>query len=1011
MRTIIAMTLVCGFSATTWAAVTNVTSGGALYTSIQAAVDAANNGDTLLVSTGVYKERVVISQKSVSLLGGFWANFLRRTNVAALTCVDAEGSGTGLLVLSNCTVVLEQLMITNGANWYGGGVLVSIGAIVTARQCEVAYNTALGGGGVAVGEGSTFVAVDAPVYFNSAFMGGGFLAVGPGARIVLQGELTDVRDNHATYGGGIYAQSAEVEAFGDADIFRNTAVHQGGGMYLGDGATGMVRGAATVIGTGYGNRATNVIGEGGGVYVKNGRFVLESNAVMYANYATWRGGGIYVTNGEVEINAGRVGYMTAAVSNSAEWGGGLFAVDARVRVWNNAMVRHCHGKYGAGMVLVSSTSRLDTVRVYGNRASAFAGGLYALNGGALEIVNCSFRSNRASTAAGGIVLQQINGVAIGSNTVLQGNGSDGVGGAMYSVQCEGIRIHRGCVIEENEAQSVGGVYCALCDDARIEGVRVVSNKAAEVSGVFLSGCGEFEVIDCDFIGNVATAGSAGGVYVVQSRGRVRTDQGPGRWVDNKTTGGGGMLVVDGGSYVELHAPEVPLIVASNLGASCGGALWVLARSTATVVGAVHFIGNTSVWGGAIFATNHAVVTLLSTNGHAPLFWGNAANLNGGAICLMATSRLTAVNCVFRENVAGADGGAIANVQSMVDVQPAHGEAQGRIPTIFANNRASYGGAIHCNGSRVTSLDSALLMSNTTTFSGGALRLINASHAELVNCVLARNAAQPGGAVSVSSTSSVRLRHCTVVGNRYGVKSEGGLLVLSNCIVRGNTDGQVTPGYTVRYSNIEGGYVGVGNIDADALFVNAEQGDYALGYSSPCVDAGAAAGVTWDCVGKPRPLGLGYDMGAYEQDPAPVQVLHPTVLDFGDVVVGDSAQLPVNVANVGNSILTGAVNFVPVPIFTVNPASYVIAPQVTTNVVVTFSPPMEYRWTQAVVFASNGGSTNVTLIGTGIPEPLAAGVIGVIAVLAGVGLRGRKLTVNRQEKRVGFIRFWARGARS
>ena len=36
------------------AGVTNSTSGGAVVATIQAAVNAANNGDTLLVSTGMY---------------------------------------------------------------------------------------------------------------------------------------------------------------------------------------------------------------------------------------------------------------------------------------------------------------------------------------------------------------------------------------------------------------------------------------------------------------------------------------------------------------------------------------------------------------------------------------------------------------------------------------------------------------------------------------------------------------------------------------------------------------------------------------------------------------------------------------------------------------------------------------------------------------------------------------------------------------------------------------------
>jgi len=45
------------------------------------------------------------------------------------------------------------------------------------------------------------------------------------------------------------------------------------------------------------------------------------------------------------------------------------------------------------------------------------------------------------------------------------------------------------------------------------------------------------------------------------------------------------------------------------------------------------------------------------------------------------------------------------------------------------------------------------------------------------------------------------------------------------------------GITAAYSDIQGGYCGEGNIDADPLFVDAENGDYHLQETSPCIDAG------------------------------------------------------------------------------------------------------------------------------------------------------------------------------
>ncbi|MCA9428078.1 MAG: hypothetical protein KC994_23570, partial [Candidatus Omnitrophica bacterium] len=54
----------------------------------------------------------------------------------------------------------------------------------------------------------------------------------------------------------------------------------------------------------------------------------------------------------------------------------------------------------------------------------------------------------------------------------------------------------------------------------------------------------------------------------------------------------------------------------------------------------------------------------------------------------------------------------------------------------------------------------------------------------------------------------------------------------------------------------------GNIDADPLFVDPENGDFHLQAASPCIDAGTDTGLTTDFDGNPRPIGR-FDMGAFE----------------------------------------------------------------------------------------------------------------------------------------------------
>jgi len=80
------------------------------------------------------------------------------------------------------------------------------------------------------------------------------------------------------------------------------------------------------------------------------------------------------------------------------------------------------------------------------------------------------------------------------------------------------------------------------------------------------------------------------------------------------------------------------------------------------------------------------------------------------------------------------------------------------------------------------------------------------------------------------------------------------LTIKDSIGRGST---AINGYsllTVTYSDIEGGFAGTGNIDADPLWVDAQNDDYSLLPASPCIDAGAPSSPL-------DPDGTRADMGA------------------------------------------------------------------------------------------------------------------------------------------------------
>jgi hypothetical protein len=75
---------------------------------------------------------------------------------------------------------------------------------------------------------------------------------------------------------------------------------------------------------------------------------------------------------------------------------------------------------------------------------------------------------------------------------------------------------------------------------------------------------------------------------------------------------------------------------------------------------------------------------------------------------------------------------------------------------------------------------------------------------------------------------------------------------------------------INYSNIEGGWEGTGNIDADPLFTDSENEDFTLQDDSPCIDAGISyfeyEGEVLVDIPESEYYGLAPDMGAFEWPP-------------------------------------------------------------------------------------------------------------------------------------------------
>ncbi len=232
------------------------------------------------------------------------------------------------------------------------------------------------------------------------------------------------------------------------------------------------------------------------------------------------------------------------------------------------------------------------------------------------------------------------------------------------------------------------------------------------------------------------------------------------------------------------------------------------------------------------------------------------------------------------------------------------------PTIsncnISNCSAGTGGGIYCRDNSCATITNCNIISNIAGH-GGGIACKDGSNATITNCAIIGNISYEIGGGVYCTSSIVTVTNCTVIGNRVngslggsGISCRDGNikitnctisnnisyysgvilcqnanLTIANCILWGCLSGQITDRYndsviSVSYSDIEGGWPGEANIDADPCFVNPDSNDFHLLPDSPCIDAGTnnpPGGLPeTDLDGKRRIKNGIVDMGAYEFGP-------------------------------------------------------------------------------------------------------------------------------------------------
>jgi len=376
------------------------------YPTIQHAINAASDGDRVLVEPGVYVEKIDLFAKEIEVIG---------TGGAALTTLEAPSSGSAIIIAGGqgAETRIEGLTITGGIGHVvgfpptlaGGGIYIA-GAHPTIVGCVIAGNTASNGGGAYL-DASAASFTDCVFSGNGAAEGGALVAVDSAP--LIQG--CHFEENHAfARGGAIHLLRTPADLF-DCTFSANDA-DRGGALSLVDSDVEYTGGVIS------GNTA---LGEGGGISADDFTDLELTDVSVLANTATL-GGGI-----DLSHFSNAILFRVEVSGNVATEGGGLRIFESSPLIESCTIRDNDIPSLGAGSgeggglyLQLRADALIRNTIIAGNSAAGAGGGLFIRWDSEPLLVHVTIADNTAASA-GAIGLDNYTFPTIW-NSILWGNG-------------------------------------------------------------------------------------------------------------------------------------------------------------------------------------------------------------------------------------------------------------------------------------------------------------------------------------------------------------------------------------------------------------------------------------------------------------------------------------------------------------------------------------------------------------------------------------------------------------
>ena len=402
------------------------------FVSIQSAINASSNGDTIVVHEGEYFESINYLGKSITVEGVDRDNTIINGSktVSAVVTFDSDEDNSS---------VLQTFSIIRGSGNYwddpvfgsqlcGGGIFCE-GSSPLIHNCIVTDNRAWGGGGIFSTEGSISM-TNCEIRRNTALgHGGGLYLVN---KIYGTIATCNIVNNIASWGGGVTCSTQSDPIITNCNFNDNTTNNVGGGIFIRSYSNPVLSHCDFNDNI----QITNPLGSGGG-------------ACIYGGGET--GGVCYPTFQECFFKGNSV---------QGDGGGMAAAYDAHPKLIACVFTENSAGRSGGGLACVadvdhdySSNADVSDSFFESNQAAEEGGGIHVRHSAPL-LAGIYVSMNTANIDGGGINFYDSSFARLSDSTICNNSLSQVIG--VYE-DFDGNSIHEVCVQCDGDVTNDGWI--------------------------------------------------------------------------------------------------------------------------------------------------------------------------------------------------------------------------------------------------------------------------------------------------------------------------------------------------------------------------------------------------------------------------------------------------------------------------------------------------------------------------------------------------------------------------